>query len=342
MNDKTPGAARRMLRAVAWTAMVASFPVWFSAFLMPLLPLPVSQRAALVAVCIVAGEVLFWGAGFVLGAEVIARFRTPRVDTGQSFKGRRVAIVGATGGLGSALARAVAREGGTLVLIARDATRLNALAGELNAQAIIAELTPVSLRSAAEASDAVDHVVCATGIDVRRALLDHTDSDVAHQLDVALAGPIHVTRAFLPRLRAEGTIALFGGFADGRLALPFYTVDVAARAGLAAFCVAVNRELRVEARTERVCFVCPSPADTDAERPYAALWQQMGSTVATPERVANYVLGALLARKRIAVMGFSTRALAYVQAVAPSMVDWMVVRRWGPMLKRTFGTITRV
>lgn len=89
----------------------------------------------------------------------------------------------------------------------------------------MSDLAPASIRAAATESGEVDHVVCATGVDVRRALGAHTDEDVATQLDVALAGPIHVARAFLGVLRSGGTIAVFGGFADGTLVLPYHPSD---------------------------------------------------------------------------------------------------------------------
>ncbi len=329
--------ARRALRTVAWGALWLSFPVWFFAFAVPLLPMTAGAKAALAAGCIAAGEALFWGAGMVLGAEVIAKFRGPKVTTGASFVGRRVAVIGATGGLGAAVARAVVREGGAVVLLGRDPSKLGALAHELGAPSIVTDLTPASLRAAATACGAVDHVVCATGLDVRRALRDHSDDDVAAQLDVALAGPVHVTRAFLGALREGGTVALFGGFADGTLALPYYSVDVAARAGLAGFCAAVNQELAVEGRAERLCYVGPAPADTDAERRFTALWKKMGTTMVPPVRVADFVLAALLAKRTVAVMGFSTRLLAGLRALAPATVDGLIARRVGPMLRAAFA-----
>lgn len=337
MSAAPTSRARRVLRAVAWAAVVLSFPVWCFAFVVPFLPITPAQKAGLATLCIAAGEALFWGASLVLGAEVVATFRRPSVTTGKSFVGKRVAVIGATGGLGRAVAHAVAREGGSPVLIARDATKLRTLADELKAQAIVSDLSPASLRFAASECGEIDDVVCATGIDVRRSLSAHTDEDVAVQIHVALEGPVHVARAFLDRLRNGGRIALFGGFADGTLALPYYSVDVAARAGLAGFCAAVNQEHAVEGRAERLCYVCPSPADTDAERPFAALWRQMGTTMVAPERVADFVLAALLAKKTVAVMGMSVRALSFIRKLAPSVVDGILLRRVGPLLKQAFA-----
>ncbi|WP_437933354.1 SDR family NAD(P)-dependent oxidoreductase [Sorangium sp. So ce341] len=339
----TPSSRRKaVVRALAWGSVIGSFPVWFSAFLVvPFLPLSVGERAVLAAVLIGAGEVMFWGAGLVLGAEALARFRPPKVDTGESFRGRRVVVVGATGGLGEAVVRALVREGAEVVLVARDGARLARLAGACGAAHHTAELAAPQLRDVAARVGPVDHVVCATGVDVRKGLDAHTDQEVELELAVDLAGPIHVARAFLPRLRPGGVIALFGGFGDGTLALPYYSVDVAARAGLAGFCSAVNRELAAEGRAEVLCYVGPAPADTAAERPFADLWRRAGSALAPPEKVADFVLAALLARKTRAVMGASTRLLLLLQALAPPLADLVIARRIGPHLRHAFGASGR-
>lgn len=326
----------RVARSVAWAAVVASFPVWFAAFFVaPFLPLSVAGKGVAAGVFLASGEALFWLGGLVLGAEVIQRFRGPRVRTGKSFAGLRVAVIGANGGLGAAIAHAVVREGGEVVLVARDARKLAPVSTEM--PVVVADLSAEGMRVAAREAGPVDHVVVAAGIDVRRPLEAHTDEDVQRQLEVGLAGPIHVARAFLPTLRRGGAIAFLGGFADGTLAMPYYSADVAARAGLAGFCAAMNRELRVEGRAERLCYVGPLPTETDAERAYLPLWRRLGSSVVKPEAVADFVLGALLSGQRVAVMGFSTRALLCLGALIPALVDALVVRLWGPHLRRAFG-----
>jgi hypothetical protein len=100
------GAGRHALRAVAWGAVIASFPIWIAAFAVaPFLPLRAGERAAVAAGCIAVGEALFWIAGFYLGADVLARFRTPKVTTGRSLRGRRVVVVVANFVLQAVLAK---------------------------------------------------------------------------------------------------------------------------------------------------------------------------------------------------------------------------------------------
>jgi|GEM_PF-1129797 short-subunit dehydrogenase len=329
---------KRWMRVLAWTSLIGSFPVWGAAFFAaPFLPLTVAARALWAGGFIAAGEAMFWGAGAFLGAEVLARFRVPKVNTGRSFVGQRVVVVGATGGLGEAVARAAVREGAEVCLVGRNASKLEALGESLGAKTLSAELTnPESIRHAAAQLGEVDFIVCATGIDVRKPFAAHTDEELAHELEVDLLGPIHLVRAMLGSVREGGRMALFGGFADGRLALPYYSVDVAARAGLASYCESVNRELALTGKTQRLCYVCPAPADTQAERAYKDLWQQMGSKFVSPEQVADFVLANLLARKTVAVMGRATRALAALNALSPTLADVLFLRRIGRLLQERF------
>lgn len=330
--------ARRWLRRLAWASVVLSFPVWGAAFVVaPLLPLSAARRALAAGGLLAAGEALFWLPTLVLGAEVVNRFRRPRVRTGRSFAGRRVAVLGATGGLGQAIARALRREGAELTLLGRDTTRLAGLAAELGALAAPLDLlTPGAAEVAARdaESEGLDVLVCATGIDLRKPLGAHSEDELAQEVAIDLLGPMRVARAFLPRLRPGGTLAVLGGFADGRVALPYYAPDVAARAGLAAFCTAVNQELVLADDDRRLVYVCPAPTDTEAERPYGPLWRALGTPLVSADKAADFVLAALLARREQAVMGWSTRLLARISGFWPALGSAIVVRLLGPTLRR--------
>lgn len=332
---------KRLLRALAWTGVIASFPIWAAAFLVaPFLSLPGEQRVAVAALIIFIADVVFWLGALYLGADVIARFRPPKVTTGASFAGKRVAVIGATGQLGEAVARAVRREGGTPLLLGRDEARLRALATSLELDerhvAIVDVVAPDTLRAAAGAlrsAGAIDHVVCATGVEVCKPLAGHSDAEIAQSVEVDLVGPIHVARAFLPVVEERGIIALFGGFASGVVALPYYTIDVAARAGLAGFCAATNRELELEGQEARLCYVSPAPADGEAHRLYAASWSKLGTRPVPAANVANFVLGALLARRTTAIMGWAAWLIAWLQGTFPWLGHVLVLRAVGKVVR---------
>lgn len=328
----------KVLRKIALGLIIGSFLDWFGLFLVPFLPIPVAQRALVGGVLVLLGEVMFWGGGAILGTEVLARFRTPKVTTGKSFSGKRVAVLGASGGLGSAVVRALQREGAEVVALVRDKARLAAVLPDISLETHTLDLTDfTALEEVAAQVGPLDLLICATGQDIRKELAAHTTGELMEEVSVNLIGPILLTRAFLPTLKEGGALAILGGFADGRLGLPYYSADVASRAGVAAFCESMNRELTLEGRDVRLCFICPAPADTEAERPYGELWRQLGSPPVAPERVANFVLGALLGRRPVAIMGRSSQLIAKVNALSPELADLLGLARAGELLQGAFS-----
>jgi len=258
------------------------------------------------------------------------------VTTGRSFAGKRVDVLGATGSLGAAIAQALKREGAEVVSLAHETSRFDDALRDDALQVDIA--SPASLEDAAAHVGAIDMLVCLTGMDVRKDLPAHSADEIAAEVGLNLMGPILATRALLPLVNDGGTIAFLGGFANGRLALPYCCVDVASRAGLAAFCESLSRDLPLEGRDVRMCCASPAPADTKAERPHGELWSSMGSPLVPPERVADFVLAALLQRKRVAVMGRSNRLIACVNRLSPRAADVLRLRRAGRLLRDAFSS----
>lgn len=330
----------RFAKGLGWFLVIGSFPVWFALFAAPFLPLPVAQRGLVAAALAFAGEAMFWVGGAILGASVVARFRKPKVRTGGSYAGRTVAVVGATGGLGASIVDALAREGAAVLALGRDSQRLEAVRGgrQSIATATLDVNSPQSLESAAADAPELDAVLVAIGADVRKPLSVHTEADIRIQLDSNLAGAILLTKLFADRVREGGSIVILGGFGDGRLGLPYYSVDVATRAGVSAFAQAMNREFELEGRDLKVCYACPAPADTPAERPFAELWRKMGTPVVSPEKVADFVLAATLQRKATAIMGWQNAFISRVNGVSPWLADVFGLKAAGRQLREAFGS----
>lgn len=260
------------------------------------------------------------------------------------FTDKVVLIAGANGGLGSAFARAFAAEGARVILAGRSLESLQALAVELGGQAGVQPLDLTDAEShaalrqfALEQFGRVDVVVNAVGADVRKPLEGHTPEDIQRLLDVNLRGAILLTQAFLPAMRDhnEGMIVHVGGFADRRLAFPFYSVDAAARAGLFTFIEAVNRELKLEHSRVQVGYFSPSPAETEAERPFHPIWREMGVSILPVERIAAALLAMIARRRRLDIMGgFGTRLFAGLNAIAPALADALLLDRYARTLKK--------
>lgn len=257
------------------------------------------------------------------------------------FKHKTVLIVGASGGLGTAIAQAFAAQGASLALAARRELDVTGIVPQAAISTHQTDLTdPASLERLRDAVLAthgrVDVVINAAGFDVRKPLETHTPDDFRRTLEVNLLGAMQLTQAFLPAMQ-DGVILHLGGFADGRMAFPFYSADAASRAGLRTFIEAVNRELALSGRQVVVSFFSPSPADTPAERPFHPLWRQMGTQIVPPDAVAKAIIQAVLQRKKVYIMGgWLTRVFAALNAVAPGLADTLLMNGYGKIMARFF------
>jgi short-subunit dehydrogenase len=261
----------------------------------------------------------------------------------KNLEGKSVVILGATGGLGSGFARAFWEKGARLFLVGRNEEKLNDFKAELNGDITIttSNLTDFSTleqlsNKITEWSPEVDLIINAAGYDVRKSLEDHSANEIEKLIEINLRGTILITKALLKNLKDEkgNTIIHIGGFADGRMAFPYYSVDVATRSGVFSFIESVNRELEIEGKDIRVTYFCPSPADTAAERPFHNLWRKMGIKIVPVENVAQELIKTYEKKTTIGIMGgVATRVFAKVNSVMPKFADFIVMKKYGKMLK---------
>jgi len=131
--------------------------------------------------------------------------------TGHDLLRDKVVVVTAAAGagIGSAVARRASEEGARVVVSDRHEYRLKAIAAELDAVAI-----PCDVTSEEQVQALIDETVATLGpIDVMinnaglggtRSVLDMTDDEWSHVLDVTLNGTFRCTRAVLRQMVAQG------------------------------------------------------------------------------------------------------------------------------------------
>ena len=134
------------------------------------------------------------------------------------LKGRSALVTGASRGIGLAIAKALAAEGVSLTLVARDADRLNTVCKELGARAIPMDLSvPENIGTVVEACGDVDILVNNAG-GIPRGTLEEIDGPTWRKAwDLKVFGYIDLTRAYLTRMkkRKHGVIiSVIGSAAD--------------------------------------------------------------------------------------------------------------------------------
>ncbi len=156
-------------------------------------------------------------------------------------------VTGASGGLGLELARKILAEGHQLVAAVRRVETLAELAGEYGDQLQIEQLDvtdPAQIRAVAARHGDVDVIINNAGGAVIGAMEELTDAEIRQQLDLNLLGPINLTRAFLPALRARGKGRIvYITSVGGRVGFVGGTMYHAAKFGLEGFAEALAQEI---------------------------------------------------------------------------------------------------
>lgn len=184
------------------------------------------------------------------------------------FADRVAVVAGATGAIGGALARALAAEGASLLLLGRDEARLRdigeelgtgdgvvrTVAGDLTGQAAVAE----AAAAAESLGGGVDLLVHAAGAFRAGPVESAPIEDLDLQFAVNVRAPYLLTRRLLPALRARRGLVVFVNS----------TAGLGAGAGSAAYAAskhalrAVADGLRAEANAEGVRVLSVYPGRT--------------------------------------------------------------------------------
>lgn len=221
---------------------------------------------------------------------------------------RRFVVSGGASGIGFAVARLAVARGARVVLLDRDAPRLQASAEALGDAALplVCDVTDsqavtAAVNQAAHWLGGLDALVNSAGVDSLKPLEQTGDEEWARTLAVNLTGPMLMCRAAMPHLRAAGGGSIVNiSSGAGLRPLPNRTAYCATKAAVIMF----GKALSIEAAADgiRVNAVCPGAIDTplfrtsyeDSDDPQGTLEEirrryALGR-VAAPEEVAEAVL----------------------------------------------------
>lgn len=162
-----------------------------------------------------------------------------------NLAGAHVLLTGATGGLGHAIARALAARGASLTLTGRRAELLEPLAAELGGSAVAADLADPAApaRLLADAGQ-VDVLVANAGLPGSGALTSFSEEQIDRALTVNLRAPMMLAHALTPGMVGRGRGHLvFMSSLNGRAAPTGTSVYSATKFGLRGFGLALREDL---------------------------------------------------------------------------------------------------
>lgn len=217
---------------------------------------------------------------------------------------RRVLVVGATGRLGAAIARAIAQRGDHVALTARDPVKLDALARDLatlgpKPRVVCADLrapsAPIRIARELINNGGLDDLVLAGGTLIRTPIQDLRREDLMATLNVHAVAPLLLASALGEELgRRRGAIV---GLSDAGVARPYqnHAAYLMAKGALETGLRALATELapRVRVNVLALGAVAESEVDQDPVRSVrVAARSPLGRFGTTPE-VVHVVLSLL-------------------------------------------------
>lgn len=238
---------------------------------------------------------------------------------------RSLVLTGASSGLGAALAAEYAAPGVAMLLIARDAARLERVADAARAAGADVETALIDVTDADALADAlrafderrpVDLVIANAG--VARGGSPEPEGQPAEVVEINLMGAINTVEPLIPRMiaRGGGRVALISSIAAIRPSgdLPSYS---ASKAGVRAYGQAIRSGLR--GRGVAVTVICPGFVTT----PMAARHHGPKPFEVPAPRAAKLIRRAVAKRRGALTFPWAFSAMIFLgNRLPPVLSDW--------------------
>jgi short-subunit dehydrogenase len=237
------------------------------------------------------------------------------------ISGSTVLLTGASGGIGHAIAHAVADRGGRLVVSGRRGDVLDELIAKHGGRKVVVDLADRDdvKRLAREAGD-VDIVIANAGLPASGSLDSFTENEIDRALDVNLRAPMMLAKHFAPAMVANSRGHLvFVSSLLGKFSSPSASVYCATKYGLRGFAGSLRADYRNAGVGVSVVFpgiirVAGMFADAKVDVP-------TGVGTSSPVEVAEGVVSAIEKnRGEVDVAPVPQRLLAGIAGIAPEMV----------------------
>jgi short-subunit dehydrogenase len=251
-----------------------------------------------------------------------------------------ILITGASSGIGEAAARRLARDGARVILVARNATALEKIAGEIRSEGGHADVYSVDaadgeavLSTCARIEQELgtpDVVINNAGAGEWRFIEETSPAQARAMADAPFFAAIHFTRAFMPAMlsRRSGQLIHVNSPVSG-LGWPGATVYMAVRWALRGFHEALTLDLAGTGVTStHVVFAKVRSRYFENNPGSEERLPMIARVVRTlePSECAEVLARAVRRPRREVIYPFTLRAFYWMYAVMPGWVRWLAVR----------------
>lgn len=246
--------------------------------------------------------------------------------------GKTILLTGASGGIGSQIARRLARAGARLILVGRQEAALQSLSAELettplghmtlNADIASAEGREQVCQFCKNLLHGLDILINAAGVSSFDLLTDESPEKVEAIFQINVIAPILLTQALLPGLVSKQEAAIVNiGSVFGFIGYPGFSLYGSSKFALRGFSEALQRELA--SSQVRLLHLAPRATDTGInDQRVQGLNHVLKNAVDKPEQVAEQLYQCLLnERWGHRVMGWPERFYVVLNAVMPATVS---------------------
>ena len=231
-------------------------------------------------------------------------------------------VTGASSGLGAEFARACARRGDALVLVARRRDRLEALAAELgNAEAIALDLAEPGavgrLMSGLSARGlTVGALINNAGSGLTGRFADLPLDRQRAMIDLNVGALVELTHAVLPEMRERGQGAILNVASTGAFqAGPRIAIYFASKSFVLSFTEALHHELKGSGIT--VTALCPGPTATEFGPLAGFRNPRLKHFIGAPEPVVRAALAGMERNQAIVIPGLANKISAQSNRFLP-------------------------
>ncbi|SRR5579862_254574 len=244
-------------------------------------------------------------------------------------------ITGASKGIGKAIAEELASRKCNLLLVARSAEGLKAVASELQLRyAIEVEYLPLDLSAKGSPEKLfqwcellkkeIDVLVNNAGYGLSGSFTDYTPDENSNLIQLNIISLVRITQLFLPALRNQPQSHILNIASTAAYqAVPYLSLYAASKS----FVLNFSRGLSQELRGSNVSVTCVSPGSTDTDFVIRAKISHKGLKAARkfnmqPGEVANIAVQAMLDKKPEKIVGFVNKIGAFLAWLMPkNMVE---------------------